>query len=459
VECDEAIGTHKRYYFPVTKKGKLVTYKFKDLTIPKKAKGHFGRLHSGIKDVDLFGSEAYHLTPETIVLTEGELDACAAYHMLRTRFKKVHCVSIPDGANPKDIARQKAFFDKARNVVICGDQDEPGREFVKKACRILPKVRVMEFSGEKDACDMLLKGKQIQFVDAFVNAKVYKPSSIVTSSDVKEEAMIKPEWGLSYPFEELTRLTYGFRDYRVIGIAAAPAAGKTCLIRALQEHLVFQHNIKIGIIGLEESPAEQQRELASFVMNKPLHQPDCEYNEKKLSKVIDSFDQKVFFFDHKGDQEWESIIDTMRYMEAYGIRCVFIDPLSALVMHLEPSEANTYLGRAMSEMKKLKDQTGLTIFHINHLNNPKHGPDHGAGGKVYASQITGSKAMWKFSTDIWGLERDQYAEDPEERNTSRLVTLKYRKPSKFGSFKLLYDEATGTLKEKDNINQDKYGDF
>ena len=77
----------------------------------------------------------------------------------------------------------------------------------------------------------------------------------------------------------------------------------------------------------------------------------------------------------------------------------------------------------------------------------KSGKDHGAGGKVYASQFSGSRAMWKFSTDIWGLERDQLADDITERNQVKLTSLKYRKPSIGGSLILKYDSSKGTLSE------------
>ena len=84
---------------------------------------------------------------------------------------------------------------------------------------------------------------------------------------------------------------------------------------------------------------------------------------------------------------------------------------------------------------------------MNHLNNPQGGKDHGAGGKVYGSQFTGSRAMWKNSTDMWGLERNQLAEDPDEKNMLRVVVLKNRLSGVTDSFQLRYNKGKGILEQ------------
>ena len=176
--------------------------------------------------------------------------------------------------------------------------------------------------------------------------------------------------------------------------------------------------------------------------------PGRDYDEKSLESILDTFDGLVYTYDHARDYtDWPDIENTIRYMASMGVKFFFLDPLSALVAHLSASDANTFLGRALLSMSKITQTMPVTIFHVNHLNNPTQGKDHGAGGHVYGGQFAGSRAMWKYSTDLWGLERNQLADDPTERNRSKLVTIKYRKPSMPGSFELDYDIATGTLQE------------
>ena len=66
---------------------------------------------------------------------------------------------------------------------------------------------------------------------------------------------------------------------------------------------------------------------------------------------------------------------------------------------------------------------------------------------MYGSQFSGSRAMWKFSTDLWGLERNQLAEDSDEKNKLRVVILKSRLSGVNGSTYLRYDRSIGGLIE------------
>lgn len=449
VEHSETTGEITKHYYPITKDGKVVDYKVRDL--PKV----FYTLNKGIKGVDLFGKLSYPFTPKIILITEGEIDAMAAYWMTKGKYQGLMCVSLPHGANAKDLEYNRSFLESAKTVLICPDQDEVGKKFTKKAASLFPKAKIMSFS-EKDAYDMYKEGKTVEFLDAINNASVLRLDSVLTVKDVKTKAMIAPTYGLSYPFPALDKLTFGLRTKRVIGIGAAPGGGKTTFVKSIQHHIIKEHKIPIGIFSLEEDPPDVQRELAGFVMNKPLHLPSCEegkdYSRTTLESVIDSFDGLMHIYDPDEYTDWGDIEATIRYMASIGVKYIFIDPLSALTAHLSASEANQYLGEAMWKMKGLTKQLDITIFHINHLNNPQTGKDHGAGGKVYAGQFTGSRAIWRFSTDCWGLERNQYEEDPNLKDIAKLNVLKYRKPSLPGSFEMKYDPSTGTLREISKIS-------
>jgi len=114
---------------------------------------------------------------------------------------------------------------------------------------------------------------------------------------------------------------------------------------------------------------------------------------------------------------------------------------------MDSSQANTFLEKVMYKMEKIVEKTDCTIYHANHLKNPQTGKDHGAGGRVYGSQFSGSRAQWKYSTDIWGLERDQLSEDEEEKNTITFSSIKSRMSGNTSTFILKFDKITGTLIE------------
>jgi twinkle protein len=171
------------------------------------------------------------------------------------------------------------------------------------------------------------------------------------------------------------------------------------------------------------------------------------YDPDQLRAAMESLRGLVYIYNHKGYRDWMDVEHAMMYFISLGIENIFIDPLSALTAHLSSSDANTYLNNAMFVMSKLIQSSPVNIFHVNHLNNPSTGKDHGAGGKVYGSQFTGSRAMWKFSTDLWGLERDQLSDDPLEKNTVEVVIIKNRLSGQTGRVRLRYNNKTGTLAE------------
>lgn len=189
------------------------------------------------------------------------------------------------------------------------------------------------------------------------------------------------------------------------------------------------------------------KRLIGYFMNKPIHLPDCVYDEEEARQIGIAMEGLAHFYG--GDSEnWDEVESAVRYYASKGIRKFFVDPLSALVEHLTASEANQELGRIMRAMRKMRKNQGLTFFHANHLNNPATGKEHGEGGAVRGSQFSGSRAQWKYSTLLLGAERNQYSDDEEEKNTVLLRVIKDRLGGNTGYITLSYDSATGTLVEE-----------
>jgi len=216
----------------------------------------------------------------------------------------------------------------------------------------------------------------------------------------------------------------------------------TTLVRGIQQHLMYHHKEKIGIFSLEEKPEWTTRLIAGYIMNKPIHIPDTVYNKADAEKIIMDLKGRAYFYEHKYyEGNWEDIENHIRYLHvARGVRFFFIDPISALVSHLTPSEGNKYLSEAMYRLSKLVQQLDITVFHVNHLNPTSDGKSHEAGAKVYSSQFTGSRAQWRYSHSLFGAERNQLAEDGTENscivrflkdrafgNTGKTCTLEYSK--------------------------------
>ena len=80
--------------------------------------------------------------------------------------------TVGETGSSKQIAKNYSWFDQYDKIIIGFDSDEPGREATEKAVLALPKGKVFVANWSfKDPNEMLLKGKERQFISDFYNAK------------------------------------------------------------------------------------------------------------------------------------------------------------------------------------------------------------------------------------------------------------------------------------------------
>jgi len=87
-------------------------------------------------------------------------------------------VSLPKGENPSSIKENLPFILGFDEVILYTDMDEPGRKAADNIAKLIgPKAKIMKTS-EKDASDMLVKGKKVEFLSAFYDAETRKPDAL-----------------------------------------------------------------------------------------------------------------------------------------------------------------------------------------------------------------------------------------------------------------------------------------
>lgn len=433
-------------WYPVRKNGKITGYKGRIL--PKQFNHKSGTVN-GI--IDFFGQHLAGDGGKLIILVEGEEDVLAVDEMLRKENKGYRVIGMPRGCNiDKSVIENIGFLEGFETIILALDQDEPGHKCVEGLANILSpgKIRIAKFS-EKDPCDMLIKGKEKEFLYSIYNSKSYRLEGVISIEDCWEDFIKPPEWGLTYPWPSLTNLTYGIRTKEIIGLGAGVGIGKTDFAHQLQYHLVENHNKKIGVFSLEESRGKTFKSIAGKVGKSRFHIPGENFNLENLKKAGEHIKGKVFIYDHRGVKDWKEIKKAVRYMilakECYAI---FIDPLTALSPS-DPAMANEVLNRVLGEWASLTHELNFPLFYFSHLNNPSSGPPHERGGQVYENQFTGSRAMMRWSHLILGLERNK---DPElceiKRNMSNCVVLKEREYGNDGEkFRIYYNKETGDFLE------------
>jgi twinkle protein len=137
----------------------------------------------------------------------------------------------------------------------------------------------------------------------------------------------------------------------------------------------------------------------------------------------------------------------IRYMaHAEEVRIFYVDHLTAMA---DTADERGSLEQIMKEMAGLAQELRVIIHFISHLSTPE-GKSHEEGGHVSIKHFKGARAIGFWSFFMFGLERNQQAEDEEERSTTTLRVLKdrYTGQATGALIRLGYDRITGRLYDK-----------
>lgn len=448
-------GSDTFHFYPNTKDDKIIGYMKRDV------KNKDFRLYGEKDNLQFFGQNIAGANGKMIIVTEGQLDSLACYDMLSTMGKNYRVISINNGASSsvkcfKDNYEWISSFD---NIFLAFDQDKSGKKASELISNMFPpnKIKNLTFS-EKDPNDLLVNNKSREFLNSIFSARDGRSSGIVSVDDIFEEAIKEPKEGKSFPWSSLTDVTYGYRAGEIYGIGAGSGCGKTEAFKEMINHTIYHHEEKAGVIFLEETVYKTIRVLAGKHLNKRFHIPTDKGGNWTIDELVDGISDlkgKVYLYNHFGSKDWSTIAAKIRYMSTcLGIKDIYLDHLTALVAQ----EDNEYkaLNKIMEEMASLVQELDCTIFYISHLRKSV-GKSHEEGGRVSADQFKGSGAIVYWSNFLFGIERNQQAEDTEERNISTFRVLKDRNTglATGTNFKLKYSHETGRWEEYD---EEKYNE-
>ena len=442
-------------YSPDTLKGQLTGYECKEVSSKK-----FSSIGDRKGELDLWGSWTC-VGGNKLFITEGRLDAMALHQTINEyngdKYKdfKASVVSLTRGASGavKDLLNNKALFSKYKEIVLVFDGDDAGAKATKECLKLFPLFKVAKLSM-KDPCDMLVAGKEKELYESCVfNASVERQGEVVDVSDIIENAMLKPQMGISFPWPTVTKACFGIRPHTIHCVGAAPKIGKTDHQHQLVHHLVYNEGVKVGMFDLENSPVKTAKKLASKQAKKDFTRPDTIYEDSELRSTLESLDGKVRFYDRSGSRDWEDIRTAITEMHLLdGINIFIIDPITALISRFSSGEANDELNKICTDVSDLCSLYPITLFFYSHV-NPKHktSTPHEKGARVYSSEFTGSRAMEKWMHYGHGISRDRTDECPEERkNMSEFYMLFDRDFGQSYTCDVYFDEQTVTYLEPTN---------
>lgn len=398
------------------------------------------------KSMGLFGDHLWS-KGKRIVITEGEIDAMSVSQAMGNKWP---VVSLPNGAQSAVKAIQKAYdyLDGFEEIVLMFDMDEPGREAATKVAEILPVGRAKIASlPMKDPNELLVAGRAGDIVQSMWNAKPYRPDGIVMAQDLKSTVLSHDnEMGLPYPFSALNRITRGIRPSELVVITSGSGMGKTTFVREIAYSLHTSGH-KVGLIMLEESNKRTLQGLVGLHINKNILVDRALSSDEEIANAFDDLfgGHDIALYDHFGSTDVDNIVARIRFMaRALGCTHIVVDHLSILVSGLATGDERKLIDIAMTKLRTLVQETGISLFVISHLKRPEGNQGHEDGARVHLGQLRGSHAIAQLADICIALQK------PEEGavDSTELRILKNRFTGEVGSAgTLTYNRETGRLTE------------
>jgi len=412
-----------------------------------------------LKTAGLYGQHLWS-PGRRVVITEGEIDALSVSQVQENKWP---VVSIPNGAQSakKTIARELEWLEQFEEVVLMFDMDEPGQDAAKECALLFTpgKCKIAHLPA-KDPNELVHQGRGKEIITAIWNAKVFRPDGIVTFTDIREKALTPAQMGLPWFLPSLTEYTYGRRPGEVYAFGAGTGVGKTDFFTQEIKHTAVDLNERCALFYLEQPPAETAKRVAGKLKGKRFHVPDGSWTEPELVAAFEQIEAtgNVFMYDSFGSTEWPTILSKMKYLvHTEGVKHVWLDHLTALAAAEE--DEKKALEKIMADIASFAESTGIYFYFVSHLSTPE-GKPHEEGGRVMIRHFKGSRAIGFWSHFMFGLERNQQAEDESERQTTTFRVLKDRFTGQATgkTIPLGYETHTGLLFEKQVAPNDMYGD-
>lgn len=467
-EYSEEDGSVVKSYYPTTKGGELSGYKVR--SHPKSFNTPYGETG---KDCDLFLQFRFMNTNENrIVIAAGEVDALSCYQMLLDYQKgrgydpvPVVSSTIGETGGHKQIQAQYNFFSRFEKIVICADQDKAGQDAVEKMVNVLPKGKVFVMRLPlKDANEMLMQGKEKQFINAFFQAPSYVPSGIVGSDQLLDkivEAATVPKIPLPPFMHKLQSLMAGGIPLGVtVCLGSASGQGKSTFVEEFTYYMIFNSPHRVGVVSLESDCAQYGTKLLSRHLGQKIDLiEDVDYKIQKLSseEVREKSDELFKYEDgsprfHLIEERDGSLEDMKQLIMQLVVSCecrvIILDPLQDL-LDAQPLEAQSaFMGWIKGTMKS----HGVTFILVNHLRKSNgNSKANSTGADIHEEDFMGHSSIFKSSACNLLFTRNKEAENEIERNTTVMKMTKCRWTGRTSPFagKYFYDNETHTLHDYD----------
>ena len=458
VNPDGSGGSH---FYPYTYEGKVEAYKERKL--PKSFV-----THGTFVNVELFG-QSVSSGGKTLVITEGELDACAVAQAFLNKYNKIFpVVSMPSATGCKTVLAQREWIRRFESVILFFDKDEAGQAAVQKVAKIIGagKVKVAKLL-EKDPCEQLLKHGPQSLLQSYWDAETWSPAGLVMGESIWDQFQQRQRTK-SRPYPKcLTGLNdklKGIRQGEITLFTSGTGSGKSTIVKEIILDLledkpdadgVIEEN-KVGLISLEESVGDTAEKFIEMSLNQKLDHETNNLSELDLRQGFEKVfgDERLILLDHQGSVGDSTLTDKIEYMCLMGCKYLVLDHITIAVSEgAEGLSGNEAIDKVMSDLLKIVKKHNVWLCLISHLRKaPGGGASFEEGKLASIDDIKGSGSIKQISFDIVAFARNLVADNATERNTIKFRVLKSRFTGLTGSAgAAIYNTKTGRLTSTDNV--------
>jgi twinkle protein len=390
------------------------------------------------------------LASQPLIVTEGEWDALS---ILTAGKRRV--VSIPNGAPGKvsdDEAltegkryqwfwRCEALLAKVKQVILCVDNDEPGRALAADLCRLFGPERCLfvTYPPEcKDAGDVVRFHDHTTLVQMLDHAKPYPIKGLYSVSDFPERGEIVA-WPTGIDaLNDLMQIVPGtltvFTGYANMG--------KSTVMNAVLGHLI-RHNVPVCVASFETDVKPILRDhLRASIAQCSLHDARNRDMPEVDALIEDNVRIITQLVDEDEEMDLDFFLDLCRTAVLRdGVKFVLLDPWNELEHKRRRDETETdYISRALRAIKRFAKQYQVAFWIVAHPTKPHEGAVKVPG----LLNISGS-ANWANKAD-YGLTYHRARPD-ENRAELRVTKVRMGLPGEKGGVDVTFDHRNSTFRK------------
>jgi twinkle protein len=420
------------------------------------------------KSDDLFGREHFTGGGKRLVICEGEIDTLTMAQVSLLKYNKIYpTVGLSSSVMSKSLLKNRDWIRTFTEVVLMFDQDDAGDKATKEAIKIIgaDKVKISRLGKFNDVNEMYMgvggeDGEGVSLLmQAVFDAERHIPDGII-GKDALWEALINYNQIESHPYSAAlaginTKLK-GKRYGEIALLISGTGSGKSTILREEMLNILetTPDDVRVGVVSLEEAPAETARKLAGMHLGINPAKEEIPLDQLKIGFDAVFGSDRVVLLDHQGSVSDNRIIDQLEYMCLSGCRYLFVDHITIMVSEgVENLTGNEAQDKVMNDLLRLVKKYPVWIGLVSHLRKaPSNGKSFEEGKLPSIDDIRGSGSIKQISFDIISFARDLTAESEDVRNTILMRVLKSRYTGLTGTVPgAKYNYDTGRLLASEHI--------